>query len=495
MVCANLRRLLTVVLAIAVQADMITGQTAPPAQPRQVELSTTSEVARSEFHAMMNQLLGSNPNQAREHGLRALAADSNFGLVRVYMSRASLSPGQTPAQRAAEASRGLALMTNASPAELLLAVFAREVARGRTGAAVPIIRAVSEMAPGDPYAELSLLLVERPAPRNELALSGELNKYVDRVRNMTARHPDFGPTYNLLAYDLWTIGDSAGALAAARRQVELLPDAPNAHDSWADMLLQHGRLDEATEHTVAATKLDSTIGGPHLKLGSIELQRGNYDRARIHFRKAGEVNPAAAIRVEAHYWNAASHLYQKDTKAAMRELEAAAALTVSANAPANVQALPHNRMAVVSALTGDRNLVESHLEKAKALAPNNEAVRIGHAFLAYFLIGDKAKLDEYVRSYSRLPDANDEVARTNKALAAMLSGDISTVEAELARRSTATSDRIRMALRADLLKAKGRDAEANALREQILRSSIKADGTQGLNFAKLFARLYTEKIQ
>ena len=462
------------------------GSQAPPsgAAGPSLELTSSSETAKREFRMMLAEIFNLRPAKARSHGLNAVAADPNFGLAKIHLARPTLSPELSATARVEEMSRGLGLMTTASAPEILLGVYAREVAAGRTATALPILRAAADMVPGDQDVAFMLMNAERAGR--------PIAEIVSRERAFIAKYPDFTGVYNQYAYDLQASGDSAGALAAARRQVELLPDHPNAHDTWADILLLQGRIDEAYLHTEASVKLDSTYVNAYVKQGTIALVHGQYAPARALFKRASDIAGIPAARVEARYWTAASYLYQHDVKAALRELAAASDEATAAKLPAAQLALPHLRMAVIEAMVGDRKTVETHLAKAAELAPANTLNQTLHATLAAGALGDAKAAEDGARAYAAATGASAPLSHTLAAVAAMAAKNLPAAEAHLAQ--SPPTNLLAKTLRAEVMKAKGQVAEARVVRDEILKAPLKLDGNGPLDFTKLVARLRAERL-
>lgn len=484
--CSTSRWALSAILSgIVTQAAAGQSPSAPPvAAP--LALTSTSETARREFRRMLAEIFNLRPVKARQHGLNAVAADPAFGLPRIHLARATVSPELSVAARLEEASRGLALLSTASAPEVLLGLYARETIAARTAAALPILQAAAQMAPGDPDVDYMLLVAERPGK--------SVVEVVARNRAFIAKYPDFAGIYNGHAYSLQSSGDPAGALAAARRQVELLPDHANAHDTWADILLLQGHVDEAWGHTEASLRLDSTYANAYTKQGTIALIRGQHEPARASFRRAAEVAGTAPARVQARYWIASSYLYQHDVASSLRELVAAENEATTGNAPVQQRAAPHLWMAVIEAMVGDKGTVQAHLAKAAEIAPANALNQTLYATLAYAAVGKAtaAAALANARAYRQAAGANSAFAHTLDAAASLASGD--TAGAERALAGSSPNDLLAKTLRAEVLKAKGQTADARALRDEVLRSAIKLDANGPVDFAKLVARLRAEKL-
>jgi tetratricopeptide (TPR) repeat protein len=112
------------------------------------------------------------------------------------------------------------------------------------------------------------------------------NNVVPQLRDYIAKNPDYGPAYNAYAYGLWLLGDQAGAEQAAKRQVELNPNAPNPHDTYAEILQWNGKFPEATAEYLRAATTSPRFPEAYAGLAEVEALQGHYDQARSYLNQA-----------------------------------------------------------------------------------------------------------------------------------------------------------------------------------------------------------------
>jgi tetratricopeptide (TPR) repeat protein len=233
-----------------------------------LKLSSTAG-AIADFRAGVTDFQNVTFESAAAHFKAALAADPNFGLARVLY--ASTNAALTPEQQKSELDRGVTDAARATTDELLLATAYREAALGHAAAANAIFGAASQLMPADELVAF--------------AAAGGFNAPLATTRDFVARHPNYAAGYNTLAYQSWAAGDRAGALAAAKRQVELLPSAPNPHDSYAEMLQWNGDFAGATAHYQDAAKL-AKFPEAYAGLAEVAALQGQYDQARSYLNQA-----------------------------------------------------------------------------------------------------------------------------------------------------------------------------------------------------------------
>jgi tetratricopeptide (TPR) repeat protein len=474
------------IAAAAVMATPLTvfGQQQAGAPAGRMEVTTTSEIARAEYNQLVAEFFNLHYGAARTHAEKALAADPNLGLATVFLARPAVSPELSVAEREAQIARGIATLANASAPELLYALYMREVVAGRTQSAQQVLKALGALAPNDANIQYLLHVAQRVTATTPADV-------VRMDKEFLARFPDYGPLYNVHAYTLFTSGNRTAAYEAIQQYVRLAPDQPNAHDTWADLLILDGRFDEALAHIQTSMKLDSTWAGGVLKVGAIKLLTATPDEARTSFARARDLSPSAAGKIEPHYWVATSYLVSHDAKSALRELSAIGDEVAAAKLPAATAALVHQRMALVEATIGNKQNAAPHLAKSAEIGGANTVAHTSRAVIVYAATGDAAAAQANADLFAKAAPTN-LFLHTLNALAAITAKDYAKAEAELAQ--SGPGDLLAQELRAEVLKQQGKTAEARAIREQVLKRVVKADGSPAVDDAKVAARLRAEKI-
>ncbi len=179
------------------------------------------------------------------------------------------------ADRNAELNRGVADAARANTNELVLAAAYREVALNHTAATKALFSAASQLMPSDRLAALG-------AAGGVFGFGTPLSA----LRELVTRYPDYPIAYNTLAYLSWFAGDRAGALAAAKRQVELNPHAPNPHDTYAELLQWNGNFADAAAHYKQAASLSPKFPEAYAGLAEVAALQGQYDQARAYLNQA-----------------------------------------------------------------------------------------------------------------------------------------------------------------------------------------------------------------
>jgi Tfp pilus assembly protein PilF len=113
-----------------------------------------------------------------------------------------------------------------------------------------------------------------------------------------ADDPNYATAYNQLGYLYSRTGDYPKALEALAKYVQLLPNEPNPHDSYAEVLRLSGRFDEALKHYRMALKIDPTFYISQKELGETYSLMGQEERARAEYAKAIHDAPSSGLKAE-----------------------------------------------------------------------------------------------------------------------------------------------------------------------------------------------------
>ncbi|MFL5639680.1 MAG: hypothetical protein ACJ78M_09905 [Gemmatimonadaceae bacterium] len=340
-------------LALIVAATVINVPVAAYSQS-DVDFKTTNQRAISEFKVGVRDFQYNSPEGAAGHFAAALRADPNFGLARVYWAFF----GQLPdSKRDAEIDRGVAdAAARGTENELILALVFREIVAGRYKVAAALSRAAATLRPGDRLAEF--------ASTFDLGGSEALAAH----RELAARHPEYAATYNSLAGDLWGTGDSTGALAAAKKQIELEPNASNAHDTYAHFLKLSGDFEAAKAHYVQAVKLPSPYPRSYTGLAQIAALHGNYDEARSYLNQA--ITASYTPFEKLGYMRQIAGTYALQTgqvDAVVKQLESVAS-AAKAEGRNDLAAEVYGQIAATEASRGNVEAAHRYVGMAKAIA-------------------------------------------------------------------------------------------------------------------------------
>jgi Flp pilus assembly protein TadD len=140
-----------------------------------------------------------------------------------------------------------------------------------------------------------------------------------------ADDPNYATCYNQLGYLYSRLGDTDKALEYTSKYIELLPNEPNPHDSYGEMLRFAGRYPEALEQYRTALKIDPTFYISQKELGETYSLMGEEEQARTEYEKAIQEAPSDGVKAEYLQKLALTYVRQKKyAEADVAYLDAAA---------------------------------------------------------------------------------------------------------------------------------------------------------------------------
>ncbi len=448
--------------------------TAPP-PPARLELAGSSEQAKMLFReAIFEAQNVGGALRIRRAIDSAVKLSPQLTLARVYQAFSGPGTGEV---RAKAISDLMSTMQSAPPAELLLALYWREVAAGRGPAAVPVLRALTELVPGE--VDIAWMYV------NTQVVGKPVAEQIRMRREFMQKYPTYAAPHNTVAYQLAPT-DLEAAIQEVREYVRLAPTHPNSHDTYADLLLLQRKPQEALPHVQRELELDPQFTAGAMKLGAIQLMMGDAAMARTIIAREQEKFTDPATKREFTYWTAATYAHSGDVKGARSALTSI--LSTELTPPQT--AVAHERLAAIEAYLGDRKTVAGHLTASEVGTPPAAHFALKTVLLAR--INDLEQARAAAAQFATMVPATNTFTRTLNAYIAMQAKDLTTAESELA--ASTSSDLFTKAVRADLFMRKGQKAEGAALKQEISASSMKLDGNAPVDFLKLVAKMHVDKL-
>lgn len=332
---------------IAPAAFLLTPFAAQSQSDPSLKLSTTNSAAAAHFRAAMSDIEKISFESAASHMKMAVDADPAFGLARILY--ASIG-GLTPAQQRIDLDRGLADAMRANANESALGAAYRAAALNQTDSATGLFRAAAALMPNDVYLAWQ-------------AAGGFLQPLAS-TQAFVAKHPDYPLGYNIVAYQEWAAGDRTAALAAAKRQVELLPNAPNPHDTYAELLQWNGDFAGAAAHYRDAAKTPPKFPEAYAGLAEVAALQGNYSEARKDLHDA--IDHAWSPAQKLNYMRQIIGTHILDGSSAATNIQAINAAITEAKAQNNYAATASllTQLATVQAAGGDADAAHASLAAA-----------------------------------------------------------------------------------------------------------------------------------
>ncbi len=281
----NLQRLSPLVIALALCAPVSAyGQASAPAR---LPVTTSSTEAAQYFEAGMVDYENHKWNLAVDSWNRAIKADPNFAQAYVWICFVTGDPAEETRDRA----KAKSLIKSVSPGEQLLI---RWLAGVRENHYVDGIMAMNDMLAMFPHDKRLNFMAGYWLFRwqDEYEIS---KKFTLRA---LAEDPNYAPCYNQIGYVYSREGDIDKALESIAKYISLLPNEPNPHDSYGEMLRFAGRYNQALEQYHLALKIDPTFYISQKELGETYSLMGQEAQARKEYEKAIEQAPSPTAKAE-----------------------------------------------------------------------------------------------------------------------------------------------------------------------------------------------------
>ncbi|HEY1908470.1 MAG TPA: tetratricopeptide repeat protein, partial [Myxococcaceae bacterium] len=97
--------------------------------------------------------------------------------------------------------------------------------------------------------------------------------------------PKFTLPYNQLGYAYRAQGNNAEAEKTFKKYAELIPDDPNPHDSYAELLMRLGRYDESIAEYKKALQIDPYFLSAYVGITNNQIFAGKGDEARATLKQ------------------------------------------------------------------------------------------------------------------------------------------------------------------------------------------------------------------
>jgi tetratricopeptide (TPR) repeat protein len=407
----TLRRAAIALLLFPLTAVAQVQQAGSAIPPGTMALANLPAGARDAAFASIDARQVWNWNAATDQANKALLIDSTFGLARLL--RVDLTGAPTAALANAEYRRATedAAGRGVGEATYLSGLRVTGVNANR------LLGTAREMLPNDRRVAL------------DHALSFVAETRLDSLRSLVRQFPDFVAPRIWLAYYLGFSAYSSSpqevyeALIVAENAVRLAPQVPGTHAVLGWVLLRQGRLDEATAHLAAASKLDPMFENAYWIETEVFIHDGKpkgVDRARAAYDSAIAAAPNFLRKIAYRRDRAMMLFYDGRKTEGFAEL-AAVAKEHEAAAPATA-ATTYSQMAELAGGTGaDSATIARYLAEARRVAPNADVgVQAVQAYAMARIPGAaRRELNDWVRRFpvvttdTASPGAKSNYRRSN----------------------------------------------------------------------------------
>jgi len=322
-------------------------------------VTTSSAVAARYFETGMVHYENHRWNFALRDWREAVALDPKFALAYTWICFTTTDPAEESQDRA----KAKALLNSITPAEQSMV---RWMAGAHENNYVEGIQAMNDVAQAYPHDKRLNFLIGYWLYK--------LDEY-ERSKTFTLQaledDPAYATAYNQMGY-LYSRGSEYDrAIEAMEKYVKLLPNEPNPHDSYGEMLRLSGRFEDALEQYHIALKIDPTFYISQKELGETYAVMGQEERARTEYARAVHEAPSNGLKAEYLQKSAMTYLrdqkYEEADKAYRQAAESAHAMGQWV-----WEARAYRIMAMYQT---DHDMAAKELEQAESvLAANKDAV-------------------------------------------------------------------------------------------------------------------------
>jgi len=367
-----------------------------PAPPGKLPVTTADPAALKAYLEGRESLEMLRATDAAQHFRRAVDIDPSFALAWWGMANAAAGP----ADFFSSLERAVKLAAGASPGEAIL------------------IRSTEAGANADPERQRALLeQLARDFPADE-RVHYQLGTYyfgqqlweqaIAEFEQAIAIAPAYAPPYNHLGYCLRNLERYDEAERAFKKYTELVPDEPNPHDSYAELLMKVGRFGESIAEYERALEIDPNFTASYVGLGNNQIFLGRLDEARNTFARLAYIARSDGERRQALTWMAAAYVHEGDVAGALREIDARRAIAADAGDWLSV-ATDHNLRGLVLLDSGragealaDLDRAVEVIDRSYASSEVRETFRRNHLYLlarAALAAGDLERAGELAERY------------------------------------------------------------------------------------------------
>jgi tetratricopeptide (TPR) repeat protein len=259
---------------------------ADPTQPAKFPVTTASQAAARYYETGMVHFENHRWNFALRDWREAVDLDPKFALAYTWICFTTTDPAEESDAR----SKAKAALSAVTPSEQLMVKW---ITGAHENNYVEAIQSMNDLVAAFPNDKRVNFLAGYWLYRQD-----EFERGKKPTLQALADDPNYATAYNQLGYLYSRTGDNEKAIVALARYVELLPNEPNPHDSYAEVLRISGRFDEALEHYRMALKIDPTFYISQKELGETYSLMGQEETARVEYTKAIHDAPSSGAKAE-----------------------------------------------------------------------------------------------------------------------------------------------------------------------------------------------------
>ena len=265
-----------------------------------VEITASSDAARKAYDEATVLAENLRTTEALEKYRSAVRQDPNLALAWAQIARVTKDPKEEAGARL----KAKSLLAKVSPPEALLVKWVVARNENNSVAAIAAMNDLHALYPTDPHLGFLFGQWLQNQQGNERA--------AQILEDSIKANPNYAPLYNELGYAYSALGQHDKGISTMKRYVELLPNEPNPHDSYAELNRLAGHYDEALKHYSEALRIMPSFTSSQLGIADTYALMGDQDRARAEYDKAITQESGEREKLDYKFQRAITYIRAKD---------------------------------------------------------------------------------------------------------------------------------------------------------------------------------------
>ena len=209
--------------------------------------------------------------------------------------------------------KALATSSHASEAEQKFIRAADAGAKSRPAEQERLLAELAKQLPNDPriQAQIGIVAFARQ----------DYDGAVKSLSRAVELDPKFTLPYNQLGYAYRAQGKNAEAEKTFKKYAELLPDDPNPHDSYAELLMRLGRFDDSVAEYKKALQIDPYFLSAYVGIANNQIFAGKGDDARATLKQMLTKARNDGEKRQVWFWTAETYAHEERWGDAIKSIE------------------------------------------------------------------------------------------------------------------------------------------------------------------------------
>jgi len=266
-----------------------------PAKMQIADVTTTSMEAYNLFLKGIENLEKHYYDESRQFLEKAIELDPDFAMVYLYLYSAYNRLGNTTAgNEAIEKAKALSHQATEKGRFYIESDYAFRVERNSENA-IRILEQMVKKYPKEKRAHVALGYIYYWG-------KGLTNESIEELNKVVELDPNYGGAFNDMAYIYMDMEDYEKALESCERYASVSPGDANPFDTWGDIYLRMGRLDESIEKYKKALEVKPDFVYTSWVIGYIYALKEDYSEAMRWIDQFIALTPSLGLRYEGLWW-------------------------------------------------------------------------------------------------------------------------------------------------------------------------------------------------